>query len=481
VPLPVQFVDFLFNIGTEAVLKRVRAARTPSPSLSCVANLPMRVAKSSLSSQLFLYGTYYWYPQGPIRVLVQCTWPTFLSMQSLIRQLLHIVLLAATMMPVHAASIGATARCDRFDAVPPGARNTIPFKWTTEAPGPSARAPAPVRIGLWGDSLTSAPDFIDAALAADGVPKSSVLPSFIQAGIKVPGLSLPVRASCASAGWQVGYAHKDKHREAYSKGFLSMRSETAGDTVYVDFRAPLASTRVQALTVLYEKARPDGSLLLGVTIDGGVEQLISLSRVASTSLHITPGVPMATFRLRVVSGQVTLHGFAPRYQDAAPVVLDTMSVPGGLLRAWSNAADRFFSAPASAVPDYNVILVEYGTNEGASLDFDSTTYRGYLRSNLGRLRAFYPHARCILIGPPDRGSRASVHQQIAQAQQQIGQEFHCGFWNWQAAMGGPGAAQRWLRMAPAQMQPDLTHLTSTGYRASGRMFGTAFSLNQTPP
>ena len=414
-------------------------------------------------------------------------------MQSLIRLLLHVALLAASILSAHAASIGTVSRCDRVDTSLPGAGRATPFEWNTEAPGASTGATVPLRIGLWGDSLTSAPDFIDAALAASAIPKSSVLPSFIQAGIKVPGLSLPVRASCATSGWQVGYAHKEKRSATgYSKGFLSMRSDSSGDAVYLDFRAPLATTRVQSLTVLYEKPRPDGSLLLGVAIDGGIEKLISLSRVSGTTLQITPSTPMATIRLRLVSGQVTLHGFAPRYQDAPAVVFDTMSVPGGLLRAWSNAADKLFSAPARPVPDYNLVLVEYGTNEGASLDFNSEQYRGYLRANLARLREFYPRARCILIGPPDRGTLgtagppaslkfANIHHQIAQAQQLVGQEYHCDFWDWQLAMGGPGAASRWRNMAPPRMQPDLTHLTSTGYSASGRMFGTSFPLHKTLP
>jgi len=411
-------------------------------------------------------------------------------MQSMIRQFLHAAMFVSSMMSAHAASVGAVSNCNRFDmAVPDRGSGATSFTWATQ-PEVNTSPLAPYRIGLWGDSLTSAPNFIDAALAASNIPKTSVLPSFIQAGIKVPGLSLPVRVSCASNGWQMAYAYKEKSNiPGYSKGMVSMRSDTPGDTVFLDFRAPLASTRVQALTVLYEKARPDSSLLLGVSIDGGNEKLVSLSRLSSTTLEIKPESPMSTVRLRLVSGQVTLHGFAPRYQETPAVILDTMSVPSSVLRSWANVAERFFSAPASPNPEYNLILVEYGTNEGASPDFDSQRYRTYLRTNLARLREFYPRARCVLIGPPDRGTLnassatgamkyANVHHQIAAAQQQVGQEFHCSFWDWQLAMGGPGAAPRWLKMNPPQMQPDMTHLTATGYAASGRMFGTSFPLNK---
>lgn len=409
------------------------------------------------------------------------------TMQLFIRQLLHAALLATSLMSAHAASIGAVGRCERFGGASPE-RGATTFQWSTQAEGASPGASVPLRIGLWGDSLTSAPDFMNAALAANGIAVSKVLPSFIQAGMKVPGLSLPLRASCVTNGWQMGYAYKEKRSTTgFSKGLLSMRSDSPGDTLFMDFRAPLPTTRVQALTVLYDKPRPDTSLLLGISIDDGSEKLVSLSTASGTTLNIHPDTPMATIRLRLVSGQVTLHGFLPRYQDTPAVVLDTMSVPGSLLRAWSNAAERFFDAIATPVPEYNLILVEYGTNEGASGDFNSENYRNYLRTNLGRLRTFYPQTRCILIGPPDRGTLgaagpplkfASVHHQIALAQQDIGAQFHCGFWDWQRAMGGAGAAPRWLLMTPPQMQPDLTHLTATGYAASGRLFGTAFPLNK---
>jgi hypothetical protein len=404
----------------------------------------------------------------------------------MIRQLLHVALLCAGVMPAQAASVGAT-HCERFNSALPDHGSATQFLWTTQ---PEAVPATPAfKIGVWGDSLTSAPNFIDAALDASGIPRNAVYPSFIQAGMKVTGLSLAVRASCASAGWKTAYAHKEKHSATgFSQGFLSMHSDTPGDTVFLDFRAPVASSRVQALTMLYDKPKPDSSLLLAISIDGGPEKLVSLSRLASTTLAIKPDAPMATFQLRLVSGEITLHGFAPRYAETPAVILDTMSVPGAQLHSWSNAADRLFNAPASS--DYDLILVEYGTNEGASPAFNSDQYRSYLRTNLGRLRQFYPRARCVLIGPPDRGTLATagppmkfanVHLQITQAQQQIGAEFRCSFWNWQLAMGGPGAAVRWLHMTPPQMQPDLTHLTATGYAASGRMFGTSFPLNKHSP
>jgi len=406
-------------------------------------------------------------------------------MQSLSTKTFYLALIGVGLGLLPASAALAAQDCGwNTPALRPLLRPGASFAWQAGAPPAPTAAPAPLRIALWGDSLTSSRDFIDAALDAAGIAPSAVQPSFIQAGVQVAGLRLPLKSACASAGWQTGYAHKENPRRGaqpawYGKGLVSMRSATPGDSILLDLRAPASAARVKQLDIVFEKARPDGSLLLGVAVDGGEERLVRLSGSSATSLRIVPDQPMAALRLRLVSGQLTVHGFEPVYQEAPRVVLDTFSVPGGMLRSWSYADEHLFGAGG----DYGLVLVQYGTNEGAAPRFVRADYLAYLRSNLGRMRKLYPHARCMLVGPPDRGvpgaagaaalKYAQVHSQIAAAQRQVGQEQGCDFWDWQAAMGGPGAAARWAGMQPPQMQKDLTHLTAKGYQLSGRLFGQA--------
>ena len=348
------------------------------------------------------------------------------------------------------------------------------FDWRALPAAPAA-VPGPYRIAVWGDSLTSARIFIDAALDAAGIDARTVQPGFIQAGFGVAGIALPVRQACASAGWHSAYAFKDTAATpAFSEGLVSMTSSGPGDAVFLDFRFPRPDARVRALDILFDKTAPGASLLLGISVDGQAERLIPLSGSTARVLHIVPRTPMATVRMRLVSGRMRLHGFRPLFADAARIVLDTMSVPGGLLRAWSQVDP----ARAAGAPDYDLILLQYGTNEGAAPAFDATRYAGYLRTHLARVRALHPEARCILIGPPDRGMTgpgdplkyAAIHRSIATAQRRVGAEFHCGFWDWQGETGGPGTAVRWAQARPPLMQPDLTHMTARGYDASGRLF-----------
>lgn len=348
------------------------------------------------------------------------------------------------------------------------------FTWTTQPEVQAAPAQPTYKIAIWGDSLTSARNFIDAALKTSGIENTT--PSYIQAGIRVPGLNLPLKHACATAGWKTGYAYKEKgNTPAFSEGMLSMESSTPGDVIQLALR-----DRVTQLDIQYEKSAPDGSLLLGVAVDGGPEQLIPLSRTDAGMLRIMPEAPMSAVVLRLVSGQIRIHGFRPRYEHAERVVLDTFSVPGAQMRGW-NFVDEHLTQSAT---DYDLILVQYGTNEGASPSFDAAAYAASLRTNLARLRHFQPRARCILIGPPDRGVAAGpgvppqkfsvVHRQIAVAQRQVGTAFGCGFWDWQGETGGPGTAVRWMRSTPPLMQPDLTHMTARGYELSGRLFGRSF-------
>jgi lysophospholipase L1-like esterase len=397
-----------------------------------------------------------------------------------------IAVLGMSVFAAQAAAVSGASACPAFankNSADPG------FDWSIQADRGDALAAVPRKIAIWGDSLTSARDFINAALEVQGISRETIAPSFIQAGMGVPGLRLPVKSACASAGWQTAYAHKEKTgRLGFSKGFLSMSSENPGEVLALDFRSPTPAARVKQLTLVYDKPKPDSSLMLGISIDGGRENYVSLSRSPGTALQIRPDTPMASIRIRLVSGKITVHGFAPVYQQTPATILDTFSVPGGLLRSWSNLGERLTPAEPAMATDYSLVLVQYGTNEGASPSFSRDNYLGYVRTNLTRMRQFYPRARCILIGPPDRGvvgaaeARALkyslVHQQIAAAQKQAALEQRCEFWDWQAAMGGPGSALRWSRMTPPQMQGDLTHLTSKGYQLSGRLFGQALLSNK---
>jgi hypothetical protein len=69
-----------------------------------------------------------------------------------------------------------------------------------------------------------------------------------------------------------------------------------------------------------------------------------------------------------------------------------------------------------------------------------------------------------------------IHEQISRIQQTVGQQYGCGFWDWQRAMGGSGGSYAWLKQSPPLMARDLIHLTVAGYQASARLFSQQMRL-----
>jgi lysophospholipase L1-like esterase len=59
---------------------------------------------------------------------------------------------------------------------------------------------------------------------------------------------------------------------------------------------------------------------------------------------------------------------------------------------------------------------------------------------------------------------SNIHEKIFHIQQRIGSRYGCSAWSMQSAMGGAGAAYRWMLASPPLMARDLTHFTPPGYQ-----------------
>ena len=172
------------------------------------------------------------------------------------------------------------------------------------------------------------------------------------------------------------------------------------------------------------------------------------------------------------------------------------------MRGWKRLDPTYFKALGNQTP-YDVVLLQYGTNEGNQKPFDPVHYESDVNASLENLRRIYPQAICVLIGPTDRGTLIArsgknkprttaekdqshaaaapaiakellvysrIHEQISRIQQTVSQRYGCGFWDWQRAMGGPGGSYAWLKKNPTLMARDLIHLTVAGYQESARLF-----------
>ena len=378
-----------------------------------------------------------------------------------------------------------------------GARETLratlePLTDTT--PVPRGRP----RIALWGDSHTAAGPFVETLLEAWGLPPGSHRPSFIPPSFGQPNVRLRGLHSCSSGPWRWRTAWRQPAAGTrFAKGLVGLASETAGSTLAFDFRAAGPGARLRWLDLAFAKDDPERALVLALRVNGGPEHLVFLYGNDVSLLRVQAeaagggGASMATLQLRLVAGQVVIEGLAPAYADAATApTVDVFSVPGSTIAGWQHVDARYLVGREIDPVDHDLVLFQFGTNDAVAADFDANEFARAMRAALTRLRGVAPRARCIVIGPPDRGAggrgggaaspesrrRSQLHVALAAVQEHVAPEFGCGFWHWQRAMGGPGAAGRWARAEPRLMQPDLIHLTAEGYAQSARALAAAFPL-----
>jgi lysophospholipase L1-like esterase len=349
----------------------------------------------------------------------------------------------------------------------------------------------PRRIAVWGDSHVAAGPFMPTvaeAIRSNGITVGShfLPPTMGRANVRLPTL----HAYCIGHGWNTDLAFKAAG--AIETGpALANRSAVAGPESYLwlDLRNAERQATLRQIRIVY---RPAGATEIAFSVNDGPEQRATLAGSgASETLALSGDALIATFKLRVTQGELVLQGFILDYDQPPLVTFDVFGLPSATAHGWANA-DPAALTQALHGDSYDAVVLEYGTNEGNTVRFDADKYAADLTRTLTNMRAVFPKASCVLVGPPDRGVLLSrgqappdfltfsrVHQQIEMAQAQIGAQFNCAAWNWQDLMGGPGGAYGWAYAIPQLAGNDLTHLTPAGYRRTGQAL--AKSLGWTGP
>lgn len=120
-----------------------------------------------------------------------------------------------------------------------------------------------------------------------------------------------------------------------------------------------------------------------------------------------------------------------------------------------------------------IIMIALGTNDAFTPDFSHEKTKEYLGMLLSRIRMVLPDVPVLLIGPPDhcrkKGRYNPNTEKINLIYSETAEELELGFWNQQAAMGGPGSIMAWRRKGLAT--PDLVHFFPGGYALQARLLG----------
>ena len=355
--------------------------------------------------------------------------------------------------------------------------------------GSIAKADAiPRRIAIWGDSHLAAGSLtaeLKRLLASHGVrPRSPFIPMTMGRAGVIP----PLRKHCMDA-WKSELAYNAKHPMLTTGiGMNALHGEPEA-YLWLDLRNESGEADVQSVDLYFHAKSGDGSI--AVSIDGGPEGRVALTGDDGFGMiTISGSAPMGILKIRVQQQPVILHGLYLNYRESPVAVLDAFGIPGATVRSWQQIDPSSF-AQYFRTRTYDMVILEFGTNEGNARPFDAVGYRRMLGESLRNLRTVFPEARCLLIAPGDRGvllpksrkylgkkkteSRngrsagqllqfSAIHETIFRIQKEVGARHSCEAWSMQAAMGGQGGAYRWLLASPPLMARDLTHFTPRGYQ-----------------
>ncbi len=385
----------------------------------------------------------------------------------------------------------------------------------------------PFRVAFWGDSHFAAGFFTQELGTALGLTPEQVQGAFIPATMNRSGVRLTwVRKTCISSHWQHESAHAvATAAEAPGPAMVNLVSSTPHASLAWDLRNAERMPRYKTVRFLYQQT--ESPITIGVQVDEGQEQVLTLHGAAGpAALEIEGSAPIAVLHIRLLGGSLRVHGLGLEPTAEARLQLDLFALPGATVRGWQYANAPYFRSWFNQMPPYQLVVLEYGSNEGHERNFDPNAYAQTLRQSVINLRQTFPQSTCLLIGPGDRGilvrtrrvkgknktkakattvakttksrNKASaknqvvravpqvspasaqaspqllhysrIHAQIVKIQDAIGSELGCQRWSMFQAMGGSTSAYAWARQRPQLMSNDLLHFTAAGYQRLGQLF-----------
>ena len=369
----------------------------------------------------------------------------------------------------------------------------------------TARSQA-MRVGIWGDSHLAAGSFsyeLKRIFLAQGLKTRSQFIPFTMGRV---GVNLPLRRHCMDR-WKSELAYIARNTSIPTGVGLNVLQGEPEAYLWFDLRNESGEADVSSVELFFHQAPGNGSI--SISVDDGPENKISLDGAQGFgSLTIVGNHPLSLLKIRVTEMPVQLNGMFLNYRQVPAATLDSFGIPGATVRAWQQLDPVYFGEYFKD-RKYDLVMLEYGTNEGNAAPFDAAGYARTLDQSLKNLRQVFPQSECLLISPGDRGVLvprirkvkrsnknnsalaqkdrnghkvkprerityeytavdllrfSAIHDKISTIQKEIGARYSCKVWSMQTAMGGQGSAYAWLLANPALMSKDLTHFTIKGYQ-----------------
>ena len=161
---------------------------------------------------------------------------------------------------------------------------------------------------------------------------------------------------------------------------------------------------------------------------------------------------------------------------ARDIHIEPIGVVGATLVDLANHPLPVLDAPI------DLIVLEYGVNEGFDDKLDLAAYEQLLRGEIARLRAEAPNAALLILGAPDAmrgegggGCPGDVEGRwrsppllavVRDIQQRVAANTDVAYWDWRGRMGGDCSAFRLTLPGPGgddpMMRDDHVHFTQAG-------------------
>ena len=195
--------------------------------------------------------------------------------------------------------------------------------------------------------------------------------------------------------------------------------------------------------------------------------------IAASGDMQTVSVDGTTATLSIKSGIEGLVGLGAYLDGTAGVQVDCMSIRGnsGLAHRRLN---KTLCRQMARYADYDLIIVEFGTNALSAEQTDYTPYMQGMLQSIRRLQECYPNADILVMSVGDRGVKVGteVHSlptcnAMIKAQRELARRKQTCFWNTRKAMGGPGSSADWRKRR--LMNADYIHLNHDGGRELARL------------
>jgi len=378
------------------------------------------------------------------------------------------------------------------------------------APDPQTSAPPNVhplpgngawRIAIWGDSHLAAGFFSDELARQMKVPADNVSNVLLPANMGRAGVRLPIRRSCVSTQWKYEPVYLGGDGAgAPGPGLVNMVADQPGATLAWDLRSDKGVANYERVRILYQQTATP--IAVALSVDGAPETTVTLAQAAGPAvLELAADKPLSQVRLRLLDGALRFSGLDLQSRRASGIEMDVFGYPGATVAGWKMARTDYIASWFGG-RDYQLVLLEFGTNEGANKPFDAGAYRRMLEDSVHNMRTVFPNAACVLIAPGDRGvlvpqsanirkthkgkgkhkakAKAApridlyvysrVHAEIGRIQRDVGAAAGCSTWSMMDAMGGPGQSYVWARQTPPLMARDLIHFTVPGYQRFAQKF-----------